>query len=232
MNRQERSVVYLERGPTDWVWRDTARSGDSSAGRAGSRTPRCSSPFLQKGKTRNTFVQMHAGSRVRYESEPERGIPRSRDINVIFTPTVEEIAVLCARSKGGPRIAVVFTLPENYLININIISDDRREEREIKVGTVLRRKRMEMTTFNVKSIERKWRFKSQQSPPFFDDCRRRSIRRTNIFILTYFHITAHFFPLQTTTTRKKNPITIEGSKSFNMTGKTSSFGCCTTETFI
>lgn len=68
---------------------------------------------------------------------------------------MEEIAVLCARSKGGPCIAVVFTLPENYLININIISDDRREEREIKVGTDLRRKRMEMTTFNVKSIERK-----------------------------------------------------------------------------
>lgn len=78
--------------------------------------------------------------------EPERGIPRSCDINVIFTSIVEEIAVLCARSKGGPCIAVVFTLPENDLININIISDDRREEREIKVGTDLRRKRMEMTT--------------------------------------------------------------------------------------
>lgn len=57
-------------------------------------------------------------------------------------------------------------------------------------------------------------------------------RRMNIFILTYFHITAHFlffFKQQ----QQKNPITVcQGSKSFNMTQKTSSFGCCTTDTFI
>lgn len=58
---------------------------------------------------------------------------RSRDINAIFASVVEEIAALCARSKGGPRIPVVFTLPENDSININIILDDSREEREIKV---------------------------------------------------------------------------------------------------
>lgn len=64
----------------------------------------------------------------------------------MFTSMVEEIAALCARSKGGPRVPVVFTLPENHSININIISDDRREEREIKVEGDLRWKRMEMTT--------------------------------------------------------------------------------------
>lgn len=59
---------------------------------------------------------------------------------------VEEIAALCARSKVGPRIPVVFTLPENDSININIILDDRREEREIKVVGNLGWKCMEMTT--------------------------------------------------------------------------------------
>lgn len=59
---------------------------------------------------------------------------------------VEEIAALCARSKGGPRIPVVFTLPENDSININIILDDRSGEREIKVARDLWWKCMEMTT--------------------------------------------------------------------------------------
>lgn len=54
--------------------------------------------------------------------------------------------------------------------------------------------------------------------------------RMNIFIWTYFHITAHFFFSFKQRQRQKNPIMIcQGSKSFNMTRKTSSFGCCTSD---
>lgn len=82
---------------------------------------------------------------------------RSWDINVIFTSMVEEIAALCARSKvppPHPHIPVVFTLPENDSININIILADRREDGDQSRG----RSTVEMhgnDNFNVESIWRK-----------------------------------------------------------------------------
>lgn len=45
-------VIYLGRGPTGWVWHGRAPSGDSSAGPGGIRTPRCSSPCLQRNQER------------------------------------------------------------------------------------------------------------------------------------------------------------------------------------
>lgn len=52
---EKHGMIYLERGPTGWVWHGRAPSGDSSAGRGGSRTPRCSSPCLQTSRYFHIF---------------------------------------------------------------------------------------------------------------------------------------------------------------------------------
>lgn len=50
---------------------------------------------------------------------------------MLFTSIVEEIGVFSARSKGGPTshsCLLYLKNQEEYLININIILDDRREK--------------------------------------------------------------------------------------------------------
>lgn len=90
-----KAVIYLGRGPTGWVWHGRAQSGDSSAGPGGIRTPRCSSPCLQRTsrKNKDIFFTIHSliwNPGLLWQHHSCKIIEKSGDINKEFTPAAEE----------------------------------------------------------------------------------------------------------------------------------------------
>lgn len=104
-----------------------------------------------------------------------KSVRKSCDISVIFTPIVEEIAVFCARSKGGPasHFCCYLKNQEEYLINMNIILDDRKEKQAKPAsldqsGARSTEKTHGNGNFNIKSIQKK--------ALVFDDCQGHSLQ--------------------------------------------------------